>query len=112
MAWLAVTGRIRCGKYPDAQQALGAVRAGAAVRSAAARAPVGCLMSARLSVDEARCTGHGRCYDAAPGLLADDEEGFVTLRGRSMEVADGHLGEARLAVAACPERAVRLEEGS
>jgi ferredoxin len=66
----------------------------------------------RLSVDEARCTGHGRCYDAAPGLLSDDEEGFVTLRGRSMEVPGSHLGEARLAAAACPERAVRLEEDS
>jgi ferredoxin len=69
-------------------------------------------MSARISVDEARCAGHGRCYDAAPGLLADDEEGFVTLRGRSMEVPEGHLGEARLAAAACPERAVRLEGDS
>lgn len=69
-------------------------------------------MGARLSVDETRCTGHGRCYDAAPGLLSDDEEGFVTLRGRSMEVPDGRLGEARLAAAACPERAVRLEEDS
>jgi ferredoxin len=29
-----------------------------------------------------------------------------------MEVPDGHLGEARLAVAACPERAVRLEQDS
>jgi ferredoxin len=113
LAWLAVAGRIRRGKYPGAQHALGAVRAVVgAVRNAAARGPAGGLMSARLSVDEARCTGHGRCYDAAPGLLSDDEEGFVTLRGRSMEVPDGHLGEARLAVAACPERAVRLEQDS
>jgi ferredoxin len=64
----------------------------------------------RLSVDETRCTGHGRCYDAAPGLLSDDEEGFVTLRGQSMDLPPDRLGQARLAVAACPERAVRLEE--
>jgi ferredoxin len=70
------------------------------------------MMTIRLSVDETRCTGHGRCYDTAPGLLSDDEEGFVTLRGQSMDVPDGHVGEARLAVAACPERAVRLEQDS
>jgi ferredoxin len=39
-------------------------------------------MSAKLSVDESRCTGHGRCYTVAPKLLTDDDEGFVTLRGR------------------------------
>jgi ferredoxin len=69
-------------------------------------------MRVRLSVDETRCTGHGRCYDAAPGLLSDDEEGFVTLRGGAMDVPEDQIGEARLAVAACPERAVRLEQDS
>jgi ferredoxin len=29
-----------------------------------------------------------------------------------MEVPGSHLGEARLAAAACPERAVRLQEDS
>jgi ferredoxin len=29
---------------------------------------------ARLSVDEQACTGHGRCYPLAPGLLSDDDE--------------------------------------
>jgi ferredoxin len=65
-------------------------------------------MTAWLSVDEARCTGHGRCYDAAPGLLSDDDEGFVTLRGRSMEVPADQVEEARRAALACPERAVSL----
>lgn len=54
--------------------------------------------------------GHGRCYDAAPGLLSDDDEGFVTLRGGSMPVPDGQVDEARRAVLACPERAVSLAE--
>ncbi len=39
-------------------------------------------MSAKLSVDESRCTGHGPCCTVAPKLLTDDDEGFVTLRGR------------------------------
>jgi ferredoxin len=50
----------------------------------------------RLSVDETRCMGHGRCYDAAPALLSDDDEGFVTLRGQSMDVPADQLPAARL----------------
>ena len=65
-------------------------------------------MGAELSVDESRCTGHGRCYTEAPKLLSDDDEGFVTLRGHSLEVPDDRLAEARLAVIACPERAITL----
>jgi ferredoxin len=65
-------------------------------------------MSAKLSVDESRCTGHGRCYTVAPKLLSDDDEGFVTLRGGSMEITDDQLDDAEEAVAACPERAITL----
>lgn len=61
-----------------------------------------------LSVDAGKCTGHGRCYTASPDLLSDDEEGFVTLRGSSMEVADDQLTAAAQAEAACPERAISL----
>jgi ferredoxin len=61
-----------------------------------------------LSVDAARCMGHGRCYTESPELLSDDEEGFVMLRGSSMDLADGQLAAARKAVAACPERAITL----
>jgi ferredoxin len=83
-------------------------------RRAVCPAPMsaGRLMAARLSVDEARCTGHGRCYDAAPTLLSDDDDGFVTLRGHSMEVREDELAAARRAVSSCPERAVRLEQDS
>ena len=65
-------------------------------------------MSAKLSVDESRCTGHGRCYTVAPKLLSDDDEGFVTLRGSSMEITGDQLADAKEAVAACPERAITL----
>jgi ferredoxin len=70
------------------------------------------MSSWKLSVDESRCMGHGRCYTVSPGLLADDEEGFVTLRGSSMPIADGQLGDAEAAEAACPERAITLERAS
>jgi ferredoxin len=69
-------------------------------------------MSMRLSVDESRCTGHGRCYSEAPKLLSDDDEGFVTLRGGSMEITDDQVADAEEAVAACPERAITLTRSS
>lgn len=69
-------------------------------------------MSAKLSVDESRCTGHGRCYTVAPKLLSDDDEGFVALRGGSMEITDDQLADAKEAVAACPERAITLTRDS
>jgi ferredoxin len=69
-------------------------------------------MSAELSVDETRCTGHGRCYSTAPDLLSDDDEGFVTLRGKSMPISDEQLADAEEAVAACPERALTLTRPS
>jgi ferredoxin len=73
---------------------------------------MGPLMSAQLSVDENRCTGHGRCYTVAPNLLTDDDEGFVTLRGSSMPITDDQLADAESAVAACPERAITLTRSS
>lgn len=69
-------------------------------------------MSAELSVDASRCTGHGRCYSVAPTLLADDEEGFVTLRGTSRAISVDELVDAEAAVAACPERAITLTRSS
>ena len=69
-------------------------------------------MSMRLSVDESRCTGHGRCYSVAPKLLSDDEEGFVTLRGGSMEITDSQVADASDSVAACPELAITLTRSS
>ncbi len=65
-------------------------------------------MGSELFVDAAKCTGHGRCYSTSPGLLSDDEEGFVTLRGSSMAIEDEQLADAEQAVAACPERAISL----
>ncbi len=69
-------------------------------------------MTAELRVDEDRCTGHGRCYSAASSLLSDEEEGFVTLRGSAMPIADGQLADAEEAVAACPEHAITLARSS
>ena len=62
----------------------------------------------RLTVHADRCTGHGRCYSLAPELLDFDDEGFVTLRGRSIDVPDIQLTAASDAVAGCPEQAIEL----
>ncbi|MFY9886664.1 MAG: ferredoxin [Streptosporangiaceae bacterium] len=65
----------------------------------------------KLQINPKLCQGHGRCYDLAPDLFGDDDEGF------GMVLADGVVPpendrEARLAVANCPERAIALVEES
>jgi ferredoxin len=62
----------------------------------------------RITIDAEKCMGHGRCYAVVPSLLSDDEEGFVDQRGQTWEVPEGLAGEAREAVDACPEAAIRL----
>ena len=63
----------------------------------------------KVQIDSERCQGHGRCYDLAPGLFGEDEEGFGQVLGDGV-VPPGLEGEARLAVANCPERAVEIVE--
>jgi ferredoxin len=60
----------------------------------------------KVSVDTARCTGHGRCYSLAPGVFAEDERGHCVLR--RAEVPPEHERAARLAVANCPEDALEV----
>jgi ferredoxin len=62
----------------------------------------------RVTIDPALCMGHGRCYTLAPGVFDGDE------RGLGLVVGDGEVSpelekEARLAVANCPEQAIRVE---
>ena len=63
----------------------------------------------KVQIDSERCQGHGRCYDLAPGLFGEDEEGFGLVLGDGV-VTSGQEREARLAVANCPERAVEIVE--
>lgn len=59
----------------------------------------------KVLIDPKRCQGHGRCYDLAPGLFGEDDEGYGTVLGDGV-VPEGGEHEARLAVANCPERAI------
>jgi ferredoxin len=63
----------------------------------------------RVFVDGGSCVGHGRCYDVAPALFEDDEEGYCVVKGDG-SVPDGQADAARRAVALCPERAITLAE--
>ena len=64
----------------------------------------------KVHIDSGRCQGHGRCYDLAPGLFGDDDEGYGKVLGDGT-VPPGEEHDARLAAANCPERAIELEEG-
>ncbi|HEY2690820.1 MAG TPA: ferredoxin [Streptosporangiaceae bacterium] len=63
----------------------------------------------KIRIDPERCQGHGRCYDLAPGLFGDDDEGYGMVVGDGVVPPDLER-EARLAVANCPEQAIELEE--
>jgi ferredoxin len=65
----------------------------------------------KLRIDSERCQGHGRCYDIAPSLFGEDDEGYGQVLGDGI-VPVGREHEARLAVANCPEQAIELVEES
>ena len=65
----------------------------------------------KIQIDSGRCQGHGRCYDIAPGLFGDDDEGYGQVLGDGL-VPSGQEDEARLAAANCPERAITLTQGA
>lgn len=65
----------------------------------------------KVRIDQARCEGHGRCYALAPQLFEPDD------LGQGHEFGDGTFpaeqeGQARLAMANCPEQAITMEETS
>jgi ferredoxin len=64
----------------------------------------------KLTIDELKCSGQGRCYTLAPELLSFDDEGFVTARGTTIDVPPGQEGPARDAALGCPEGAVTVSD--
>ena len=63
----------------------------------------------RVQIDSKLCQGHGRCYDLAPSLFGDDDEGYGMVRGDGV-VPPELEPDARRAVLNCPERAIQLLE--
>jgi ferredoxin len=65
----------------------------------------------KVRINPESCQGHGRCYDLAPGLFKDDDEGYGQVLGDGI-VSQAATRDARLAALNCPERAIELlEEG-
>ena len=63
----------------------------------------------KVQIDSERCQGHGRCYDLAPDLFGDDDEGYGTVLGVG-NVPPGKVHDAHLAASNCPERAIDVLE--
>jgi len=68
----------------------------------------------RVLIHPERCQGHGRCYDLAPDLFGEDEDGYATLTALTEggQVPADREDDARLAAANCPESAITVTEGS
>jgi ferredoxin len=62
----------------------------------------------KIRVDAEQCTGHGRCYRLAPDLLTYDDEGYVTIRARAIDVPADQVEAAEDAEGTCPEQAITL----
>lgn len=63
----------------------------------------------RVRIDQELCQGHGRCYDLARDLFAEDDEGYGQVIGDGT-VGAGKEDHVRHAARNCPERAVEILE--
>ncbi len=63
----------------------------------------------KVQIAPGRCQGHGRCYDLAPELFGDDDEGYGQVKGDGT-VPPGRENEARRAALNCPEHAIDVLE--
>lgn len=63
----------------------------------------------KVSIDTSRCQGHGRCYDLAPEVFREDDEGYGEVLNGGV-VPAGQEAAAQLGEANCPEHAVVIEE--
>jgi ferredoxin len=63
----------------------------------------------KVQIGSDRCQGHGRCYDLAPDLFTDDDEGYGQVLGDG-SVPPGQEAQARLAASNCPEGAIDVLE--
>jgi ferredoxin len=63
----------------------------------------------RVVIDADKCQGHNRCYAIAPELFDVDDYGQSLVRGDGV-VPAALVVKAHLAVANCPEYAIRIVE--
>jgi ferredoxin len=60
-----------------------------------------------LSIDTARCAGHGQCHYTAPELFDIDDDGFGVVKIAGSLTAELE-GAAEAGVSACPEQAISM----
>jgi ferredoxin len=65
----------------------------------------------KVQIGAGLCQGHGRCYDLAPALFDEDEEGYGQVLGDGVVPPEGQ-DAARRAALNCPEHAIKLIEGA
>ena len=63
----------------------------------------------KVQIDPGLCQGHGRCYDLAPRLFGDDDEGYGQVLGDGTVPPEAER-DARLAALNCPEHAIELAQ--
>jgi ferredoxin len=63
----------------------------------------------KVHIDAGRCQGHGRCYDLAPEVFGEDDEGYGQVLGDGL-VPPAAWPQARLAALNCPEAAIDVAE--
>jgi ferredoxin len=63
----------------------------------------------RVSVDNDKCTGHARCWALAPEVFTVDDVGYSNI-GQGKQVPPEREDAARAGAAACPERALTIQE--
>ena len=61
----------------------------------------------RVTVDTAKCVGHGRCYVLAPDVFEEDDRGYCVVPCE--EIPESLLDDARKGEANCPEAAIRVD---
>jgi ferredoxin len=64
----------------------------------------------KFTVDQVACSGQGRCYSLYAEVYSDDEAGFNTDRGRTVDVPENLQEAARLGALICPEGAITITE--
>ncbi|MEB3070705.1 ferredoxin [[Mycobacterium] vasticus] len=62
----------------------------------------------RVRLDKSKCQGHAQCHAVSPELFPIDEMGYSSLEEHEVLAGDEEL--TRQGVAACPERALILED--
>ena len=62
----------------------------------------------RIRLERGKCAGHAQCYAVDPELFPIDDVGYSILEEH--DVAPGDEQATRDGVAACPERALILED--